>query len=454
MLAAPAAVDRPVTGYSIDSRSLQPGDLFFAVRGPRHDGHGYIEAALNKGAAAAVAEERWADEHRHVRPVLAVDDPPRSLRRLAHRCRERWGGQVVGVTGSNGKTTTKDLVAAALRTRYRVSKSEGNLNNDLGLPLSLLRADDASEIVVLEMGMNHRGEIQRLAEIARPTVAVVTNVNPAHLENFTSVDEIALAKRELVESLPEEGTAVLNADDQRVREFAKVHRGRSVTFGVDAEADFRAEPAEGESAAGVSFRLRSGAGGREGPPLLFSSPLLGRHNVMNLLAAIAVASVFGINAEELPEALAKQPPASMRGEVENLGGVLVLNDCYNSNPQAVLAMLDVLRRTEAGRRVAVLGEMKELGERAPHLHRQVGRALAEAKVDVVVGVEGGARAIADEAVRHGFPSRAAHFFEDPEEAGEFLATFLKPGDVALFKASRGVALERALERVRKQLASS
>ena len=454
MLAASVPVDRPVTGYSIDSRSVRSGDLFFAVRGPRHDGHDYIEAAFNKGAAAAVAEERWAKSHLNVRPVLAVADPAESLRRLAHRCRGRWDGQVVGVTGSNGKTTTKDLVAAALRTRYRVSKSEGNLNNELGLPLSLLRADDASEIVVLEMGMNHRGEIQRLAEIARPTVAVVTNVNPAHLENFTSVDEIALAKRELIESLSDEGTAVLNADDERVREFAKVHRGRTVTFGLDTEADFRAEPAESMSAAGVSFRLGGSAGSREAPPLRFSSPLLGRHNIMNLLAAIAVASVFGIKAAELPEALAKLPPASMRGEVEQLGDVLVFNDCYNSNPQGVLAMLDVLLRTEAGRRVAVLGEMKELGEQATQLHREVGRALAGAKVSAVVAVEGSARAIADEAVRHGFPSQAAHFFEDAEEAGEFLATFLKPGDVALFKASRGVGLERALERVRKQLVSS
>ena len=454
MPAAPVPVDRPVTGYSIDSRSVQPGDLFFAVRGPRHDGHDYIEAALDKGAAAAVAEERWADEHRDVAPVLAVDDPTESLRRLARRCRERWDGQVVGVTGSNGKTTTKDLVAAALHTRYRVSKTEGNLNNELGMPLSLLRAEDASEIIVLEMGMNHRGEIQRLAEIARPTVAVVTNVNPAHLENFTSVDEIALAKRELIESLSEEGTAVLSSDDQRVREFAKVHRGRTVTFGLDTEADFRAEPAESESAAGVSFWLRGRAGSRERSPLRFSSPLLGRHNIMNLLAAIAVASVFGIEAEELPGVLAKHKPASMRGEVEKLGDVLVFNDCYNSNPQAVLAMLDVLRRTEGRRRVAVLGEMKELGEQAAQLHREVGRALAGAKVDAVVAVEGSARAMADEAVRQGFPSQAAHFFEDAEAAGEFLATFLRPGDVVLFKASRGVGLERALERVREQLVSS
>ena len=427
MLAAHASVDRQVTGYSIDSRSVRSGDLFFAVRGPRHDGHDYIEAALEKGAAAAVAEECWAESHLGVEPVVAVHDPPDSLRRLAQQCRGRWDGQVVGVTGSNGKTTTKDLIAAALQTRFRVSKSEGNLNNELGLPLSLLRADYASEIVVLEMGMNHRGEIQRLAEIARPTVAVVTNVNAAHLENFASVDEIALAKRELIESLPDDGTAVLNADDERVREFAKMHRGRIVTFGVDTEADFRAELAESMDAAGVSFRLCGRAGSREGAPLRFSSPLLGRHNIMNLLAAIAVASVFGIKAAELLEVLKNLQPASMRGEVEKLGDVLVFNDCYNSNPQAVLAMLDVLQRTEAGRRVAVLGEMKELGERATQLHRDVGRALAGAQVGAVVAVEGSARAIADEAVRNGFPSQAAHFFEDAEEAGEFLATFLGPG---------------------------
>ena len=454
MLAAHASVDRQVTGYSIDSRSVQSGDLFFAVRGPRHDGHDYIEAALKKGAAAAVAEERWAESHRNVTSVLAVNDPRESLRRLAHRCRGCWDGQVVGVTGSNGKTTTKDLIAAALQTRYRVSKSEGNLNNELGLPLSLLRADDASEIVVLEMGMNHRCEIQRLAEIARPTVAVVTNVNAAHLENFASVDEIALAKRELIESLSDEGTAVLNADDERVREFAKIHRGRTVTFGVDTEADFRAERAESMNAAGVSFRLCGRDGSGEGAPLHVSSPLLGRHNIMNLLAAIAVASVFGIKAAELLEVLKKLKPASMRGEVEKLGDVLVFNDCYNSNPQAALAMLNVLQRTEAGRRVAVLGEMKELGEQATQLHRDVGRALAGAQVGAVVAVEGSARAIADEAVRNGLPSQAAHFFEDAEEAGEFLATFLRPGDVVLFKASRGVGLERALERVRKQLVSS
>ena len=453
MLAAHASMDRQVTGYSIDSRSVRSGDLFFAVRGPRHDGHDYIEAALEKGAAAAVAEKCWAESHLGVEPVVAVHDPPDSLRRLAQRCRGRWHGQVVGVTGSNGKTTTKDLIAAALQTRFRVSKSEGNLNNELGLPLSLLRTDDASEIVVLEMGMNHRGEIQRLAEIARPTVAVVTNVNAAHLENFASVDEIALAKRELIEGLPDEGTAVLNADDERVREFAKIHRGRTVTFGVDTEADFRAERAESMNAAGASFHLCRRAGSHEGALLRFSSPLLGRHNIMNLLAAIAVASVFGIKAAELLEVLKKLQPASMRGEVEKLGDVLVFNDCYNSNPQAVLAMLDVLQRTEAGRRVAVLGEMKELGEQATQLHREIGRALAGTNVGAVVAVEGSARAIADEAVRNGFPSQAAHFFEDAAEAGEFLATFLKPGDVALFKASRGVGLEKALERVRTQLVS-
>lgn len=454
ILAVSVPINRQVTGYSIDSRTVRAGDLFFAIRGPRHNGHDYVRAALSKGAAAAVVEERHTDKYLDAGPILAVHDPADGLRRLAHQCRRRWHGQVVGVTGSNGKTTTKDLIFAALQTSYRVSKSEGNLNNELGMPLSMLRAEDASEIVVLEMGMNHQGEIQRLAEIAQPTVAVVTNVTTAHLENFSSVEGIALAKREIVESLSNEGTAVLNADDTRVRKFAKVHRGRTVTFGVNTEADFRAELTHSSGTAGLSFRLCGNAAKTKGSSPHFNSPLLGRHNIMNLLAAIAVASVFGIKGSKLRKALAKIQPASMRGEVEKLGDILVLNDCYNANPSAMLAMLEVLTHTKARRRIAVLGEMKELGEQATQLHREVGQTLAIAEVDAVVAVEGRARAIAEEAVKRGYPSQNAHFFEDAKQAGEFLTTFLKPGDVALFKASRGVSLEKALERVRERLSSS
>jgi UDP-N-acetylmuramoyl-tripeptide--D-alanyl-D-alanine ligase len=210
-----------VTGYSIDSRTVAAGDLFFAIRGPQHDGHDYVEAALERGAAGAVAATEWLEARRaaggNVDRVLGVDDPAEALQRLAAAARRRWGRPVAGITGSNGKTTTKEAVSALLQTRYRVAKSEGNLNNELGLPLSLLRIDDEAEIGVLEMGMNHRGEIRKLAGIAQPTVGVVTNVNAAHLEFFESVDEIAMAKRELIESLGTKGVAVLNAGDERVR---------------------------------------------------------------------------------------------------------------------------------------------------------------------------------------------------------------------------------------------
>lgn len=441
---------RFVTGYSIDSRTVAAGDLFFAIRGPHHDGHDYIEAVLDRGAAGAVASRDWLEARRaaggNVERVIGVDDPAEALRRLAAAARLRWGRPVVGITGSNGKTTTKEAVSSLLETRYRVSKSEGNLNNEFGLPLSLLRIGDEAEIGVLEMGMNHRGEIRRLAGIARPTVGVVTNVNAAHLEYFASVDEIALAKRELIESLGPEGVAVLNAGDERVRGLAGVHAGRTWTFGVETEADFQAIKLESLGPRGVQFALRWKARAGGSRETEFVSPLPGRHNVANVAAAIAVAAVFEIDPPELVESVAGLKAFRMRGEFVETGGVKVLNDCYNANPAAVKAMLEVLRQTPARRRVAVLGEMRELGEASPALHREIGKAAAEA-ANVLVAVQGNAREIVAGAVAAGLPASAAHFFEDAAAAGDFLTTFLEAGDAVLFKASRAVGLERAVEKV-------
>ena len=430
-----------VTGYSIDSRTLRPGDLFFAVRGPRFDGHTFIERAWDFGAAGVVAERTWAAAHEARGALFAVDDVARGLRELAADARRRWGRPIVGVTGSNGKTTTKDAIAALLARRFRVSKSEGNLNNDLGLPLSLLRADEASEAGVFEMGMNHRGEIARLARIAAPTVGVVTNVSEAHVEYFSSADEIALAKRELIEALPADGTAVLNADDERVRAFRDVHGGPVVTFGAGDGADFQATRIETLGAEGVRFVLRR-KGSAES--VRFQSGLIGRHNAVNLAAALATASVFGIDSPDLLDAVGALRPASRRGETSRLGGALIVDDCYNANPRAMEAMLAMLADTRAERRIAVLGEMRELGERSEELHRQAGRAAAEHGIDLVLGVTGAARYIVDEAVRRGLPESRTVFFEQPADAGEYVANSLRPGDAVLFKASRGVALERAL----------
>ena len=430
------------TGYSIDTRTIDRGDLFFAIRGPKFDGHDFIAAAWEAGAAAVVAKSSWTAAHQVRGPLLAVGDPAAAMRQLAREVRRRWGLPVVGVTGSNGKTTTKDAIAALLAKRFQVAKTEGNLNNDLGLPLSILRMHDTAEVGVFEMGMNHRDEISALAGIAEPTVGVVTNVSEAHAENFSSADAIALAKRELIEALPENGTAVLNADDLRVRGFRDVHAGPVVTFGESEDADFRVVAIETRGADGLRFTLLQR---RDGKVVRFQTGLIGRHNAVNLAAALATASVYGVDSPDLVDAVACLRPARRRGQTKRLGGALLIDDCYNANPRAMEVMLRVLAETPATRRIAVLGEMRELGECAEELHRRVGRAATRAGVDLLIGVTGAARWIVDEAALAGLPLSRTSFFEEPEEAGRFVAEQLRAADAVLFKASRGVALERALD---------
>jgi UDP-N-acetylmuramoyl-tripeptide--D-alanyl-D-alanine ligase len=317
-----------------------------------------------------------------------------------------------------------------------VGKTIGNLNNHVGVPLSILRLPDESRMAVLEMGMNHAGEIRVLAEIARPEIGVVTNVGYAHVEFFDSIEGVAAAKRELIEALPHDGVAVLNADDPRVSRFADVHPGRAVTFGFSDAADVRAEAAE-FGPEGSRFRALG---------VDFETGLTGRHAVMNLLAAIAVGRVFGVAERAMQEAVRTFVVGRMRGERLEHNGIQVWNDCYNSNPEAAESMIDVLRETPARRRIAVLGEMLELGHAAEELHRRVGRYAAEHDVDLLVGVRGCAMAMVGEARKAGLGNRDAVFFEDPAEAGEFARSAAHAGDAVLFKGSRGVRVERALER--------
>jgi UDP-N-acetylmuramoyl-tripeptide--D-alanyl-D-alanine ligase len=429
---AASASGRKISGWSIDSRTIAPGDLFFALRGPQNDGHDYVDVVLAKGAAGAVVD------HDLGRPaLLIVPDTLAALQKLAAWARCRWGGKVVGVTGSAGKTTTKDAIAHLLAVERKAGKTIGNLNNHFGLPLSILRLPDESDVAVLEMGMNHAGEIRSLARIARPDVGVVTNVGYAHVEAFGSIEGVALAKRELIEELPPDGVAVLNADDRLVAGFREVHRGRVVTFGLAENADVRAEDVEFGMET-VRFRHRGVA---------FESPLVGRHGLSNVLAGLAVAETFGIAPERLREAVRTLAPGKMRGERLERNGVTIWNDSYNSNPEAARAMVDVLRETPARRRIAVLGEMLELGQSTEPLHREVGKYLTERGIDVLLGVRGAARFMVEEAVRAGLSDGAAYFFEDPTAAGDFLRGMLRQGDAVLFKGSRGVRVERALERI-------
>ena len=421
-----------VLGSSIDSRSVKAGELFFAIRGPSNDGHNYVPDALAKGALAAVVRSDYRGEG----ALLHVEDTALALGQLAARARKEWGGTVVAVTGSSGKTTTKDTIAALLQDFLPVAKSQGNLNNEYGLPLSLLRIPDQVRTAVVEVGINGVGEMSRLAEIAAPDVTVVTNIGTAHVGNFASVDEIAIEKGRLVEALAPTGTAVLNADDERVAAFCGKHAGTVVTYGIDCPADLRGRHIELLGADGARFRLN-------GHPM--HSPLAGRHNVYNVMAAAATATVLGVGPGRLARPLSLLRPSVMRGSISRIGGITLIDDCYNANPPAVEAMLEVLRGTPAARRIAVLGEMRELGWRSRELHRRVGEAVARAGIDHLVAVTGDAAEIAAAA---GIPSE---FHASPEAAGSALAGLLRQGDAVLFKASRGVQLERARDIVRCRL---
>lgn len=420
-----------ITGYSIDTRTTQNGDLFFALRGERLDGHEYLPQAFEKGAQAALVD-RAVPVHGN---LLHVPDTLQALQDLAVWARQRFTKPVVAVTGSAGKTTTKDVIASLLGAKFKVGKTVGNFNNHIGLPLSILRLPDEIDVAVLEMGMNHAGEIRDLARIGAPDVAVVTNVGYAHIENFESIDGIALAKRELVEGLKPEGTAILNADDPLVRRFREVHPGRTVTFGLSEDADVRADHVE-LNENGVKFTVDGVA---------FDSPILGRHGIRNILAGIAVARVFGIALSDLVPIVRSLAPGKMRGERFVHEGITILNDCYNSNPDAARSMIDVLRDIPAQRHIAVLGEMLELGRWAGPLHRDVGHYAAGSGISVLIGIRGAARNMVDAAIEAGLAGHAAYFFSDPEPAGQALREIARPGDAILFKGSRGTHVEYALE---------
>lgn len=439
--------EHEVIGYSIDSRTLGAGELFFAVRGERVDGHDYVQSALDAGAAAAVVSRHWLapdelDPARLMRVPEGDDCVLRALQTLAGAVRRHWGGRVIGVTGSAGKTTTKEAIAAVLGTQFRVLKSEGNLNNHFGLPLQLLRLCPEHEVAVLEMGMNHAGEIAVLAHIAAPDWGVVSNVGPVHLEFFSDgLAGIAAAKRELIEALPPAGLAFLNADDPWVRTFAEGRREHPVLYGTATDANVRLSAIEDLGAEGSRFRVTAGAHAAE-----VRLHLIGRHNVSNAAAAIAVGVRSGIALEHCAAAVAGQRADGRRGGVLRWRGATLINDTYNSNPRALDAMVDALLAIPAQRHIVIAGEMLELGSEGAALHAASGARMAERGVDVILGVRGLAASITESAQSNGAP--VTLFVSSPADAGRWLRENLRPGDAVLLKASRGVHLEGALELLR------
>jgi UDP-N-acetylmuramoyl-tripeptide--D-alanyl-D-alanine ligase len=423
--------------YSTDSRTIESGALFFALSGPSHDGHDHVAAAIARGAVAAVVARYIEDAG----PQLIVNDTLTALQAIALAARLHWGDDekrgVIAITGSAGKTITKEAVAAVLSTAFRVGKTSGNYNNHIGVPLSILNLPDDCAAAVIEIGMNHAGEIRDLAKIALPRIGIVTNAGSAHIEAFDSMEGIALAKRELIEALPADGIAILNADDERVREFSEVHPGRSILYGISEAAEIRATEIAWSESGSCDFAI-AGVG-------RFHCQLPARGGLMAVLAALATAHVFGLDLTALRETIANLTPPKMRLQRIVRDGLTIWNDCYNSNPEAACMMLELLAHTASGRRIAVLGEMLELGKMSEELHARVGLHAVQLEVSVLVGIRGAARHLVDAARGAGLSAGAAYFFDDPVTAGQFLKTIVRPGDTLLFKGSRGTRVELALE---------
>jgi UDP-N-acetylmuramoyl-tripeptide--D-alanyl-D-alanine ligase len=439
-----------VRGYSIDSRTINAGELFFAIKGPRFDGHTFLPQIAEKKAAGAVVEESWAAPSGFSLPLVRVPSTIEALQQLARHVRRTWGMPIIGVTGSAGKTTTKETIAAVLSKKYTVLRSVGNLNNEYGLPLCLLRVEKYQTIGVLEMGMSAKGEIRKLASIAEPNQGVVTNVNPVHLEFFKSVDEIAEAKAELIEGLHDPKTAYLNNDDPRVRTMARKFTGNIVTYAIKSVAAFKVQQIQDLGLEGTAFTVHHGRHDEK-----FALPLLGQHNIANALAAIAVGITNEVSWTDAREAIAEMKPEKMRGVVVKFReGFAVIDDSYNSNPKALAEMIRFVGKLQGfQRKIIVAGEMLELGPEGPELHRACGREAAKSGAALIVGVQGQARAILDGAREAGVDSARLRFVRDAMEAGDLLSRTVKKGDVILLKGSRGVKLEQALNTLRASFSS-
>ncbi len=432
LVAARAPSDGAFARAIIDSRAARQGDLFFALRGERHDGHDFVGAALNAGAAGAVVE----------RPVQAPDnaslfhvsDVPEALQRLAAYWRRRHDVRVTAVTGSVGKTTCKELIAAVLGQRYMVLKSEGNLNTEIGIPLTLLGLRPEHQRAVLEFGMYARGDIALLARIAVPAVGVVTNIGPVHLERLGSLGAITAAKAELVEALPADGLAVLNGDDSRVAALAQRTRARVVLYGLSSQCDVRATEVESHGLEGITFRLHSAGGS-----VRVACPLLGRHHVYPALAAAAVALQDGMMLGEIAAALSSARPDLRLRVLRGPNGSIIIDDSYNASPAAMLAALDLLSEMP-GRRIALLGEMRELGAAEEEGHRSVGQRAART-CDLLYVTGERCRPLAEAAEASGLEAR----WVSPGAAADVLRQELRPGDYLLVKASRAMGLEAVVD---------
>lgn len=433
-------------GISTDSRTITAGELFIALRGPHFDGHHFAQEALKKKAGGVVIEEdkvgdiRWNGYKSKV--VIVVKDTLRALGDLARERRKKYQTPLVGLTGSNGKTTTKDMISACLETTFPILKTERNLNNLIGLPLTLLRLTEKERVVVLEMGMNVPGEIRRLTEIAEPDIGLITNIEMVHLEGMGSLERIKNEKGELFRRMRKNGTILVNQDDPRVIELASEFSGQRITFGIEHPADVMAKEIRLKGSGGTTFTLIMAGEATE-----IILPLLGRYFVPNALSAVAVASLFGIEFERVKRALEHFQPSPMRMEIVRAeGGVTLINDAYNANPKSMESALEILCEMRGkGRAIAVLGDMLELGDFSVEAHQRVGEKVGELSIDFLLALGEEAPVVVESAIRHGLDPEKAKVLESHSEAVSMLRKVVREGDWILIKGSRRMAMEKVAE---------
>ena len=433
-----------IKGISIDSRTVKEGELFIAIRGERYDGHDFIRDVMAKGAWGAIVdrsalEAKYADIS-GLKNVLPVEDTLFSLQEMALLHRKKFILPVIAVTGTNGKTTTKEMLASILLQRGPVLKNEGNLNNHIGVPLTLLKLEARHKAAIIEMGMSGLGEIEKLARLAMPSVGVITNIGPAHLQVLGSTDSVAQAKGELLQTMRSDGTAVLNADDRYFTTLRSKYSGRVLSFGIDRQADVQAKDI-GQERGLTDLTLHA-----DGRSVLVRLRTVGRHNVYNSVAAAAAALALGLPLETVKFGLEEFRPVTMRSELRDMNGRTVLADYYNANPASVKAALETLASLKGGRRaVAVLGDMLELGPAAAEAHRETGRTVSGLGIDLLISVGPLARHIAEGAIAAGMARNRVFEAETTSQGAALLLEHSRPGDTILVKGSRGMKMEKVLE---------
>jgi UDP-N-acetylmuramoyl-tripeptide--D-alanyl-D-alanine ligase len=437
------------SSVSIDTRTLSEGAVFFAIRGPNHDGHRFIPNALSKGALGFVVADNYefsgtlpAD-----RVLIKVSDTHDALKYLAMSVRRSWPGTLVAITGSMGKTTTREFSAQLLEGATSVYQTPGNYNNLFGLPLALFGLSLDHEIGVFEMGMSAPGEIAEMCRIAKPAVGIITNVAPVHMEFFESLEKIARAKGELAAALSPEGTLIYNADDPHVQTIAGRFPGNKISFGSSDKADIRAEKIEIVNLEKTQFQLSL-----EGITRTAVIPFAGAHYVMNVLPAVALGRLKKMAVEQILERIGTLRQAAMRGRILAFkDGFTLIDDSYNSNPRALMQMIEVLAVVPSfKRRILVAGEMLELGNHADSMHAECGSFASDRKVDFVIGVQGAARELVRAATGSGIPETQARFFGDADSAADYVSGIVQSGDLLLIKGSRSVHTERIVQCLRSR----